>query len=104
MKVKVTDYKAHQQNTLQAFVDLLIVDVGAQIKGCTLHEKNGSRWIGLPARAYEKDGETAWARIIDFPEREDYRAFQDAALAALESHLSGDGGSVTPVADGDLPF
>lgn len=85
MKIEITDYKEHQKNSLLPFVDLLIVDVGAQLKGCTLHESNGKRWIGLPAKPYDKgDGTQGWARMIDFPEREDYLAFQNAALAALQ--------------------
>lgn len=105
MKIEILEFKAHQKNTLQGFVDLLIVDVGLQLKGCTLHEKGGKQWIGLPARPYEKDGAQAWARIVDFPEKEDYRAFQDAAMNALREYQAGQPGRAPQAQEpADIPF
>ena len=77
----------------------------AQIRGCALHESNGKRWLGLPAKPYDKnDGTQGWTRIVDFPQRDDYFAFQDAALAALDSRPSDNGENVKPAEDGELPF
>ena len=85
MEVEATGFKPFRKNTLRGFVDLALPAVGLVLLGCTLHEKNGSRWIGLPARPYQNDqNQICWAQIIDHTSKEARQAFQRAALAAVE--------------------
>jgi len=53
IEVEATGFKPFRKNTLRGFVDLALPAVGLVLLGCTLQEKNGSRWIGLPARPYQ---------------------------------------------------
>ena len=66
-----------------------MTSIGLQINGCTYHEKNGKKWIGLPARPYEdENGKTTWALILKFDD--DYnKKFQKATLEALDQHILG---------------
>jgi hypothetical protein len=85
---RVKSWHPLQKNTLQGFVSLELPS-GMIIHDCTMHEKNGSRWIGLPARQFEKDGERAWSPLVEFSSKEARNKFQDAALAAFDEHLGG---------------
>lgn len=84
----VRELKHFQKNTLQAFLSLELPS-GLILHGCTLHKQNGSRWIGVPARQYEKsDGEKSWMRLVDFTSKDARERFQAAALAAVERYLA----------------
>ena len=99
MKVEITSFREYRKNTLQGFVNLTITPPGIEIRDATLHDKSGKRWIGLPAREYEdKNGQQAWAKIVAFPEDQDHRDFQAAALTAMEAFEKAKG------AGNDIPF
>jgi DNA-binding cell septation regulator SpoVG len=88
-KFTVREFKHFQKNTLQAFLSLELTS-GMVLHDCTLHEKNGSRWIGMPARQYEKSaGEKSWMPLIEFASKEHREKFQAAALAAIRDYLQG---------------
>ena len=75
----VLDFKPYSKNTLKGFFDLRLAS-GMVLCGCTLYEKNGRYWIGLPAKSYLKDdGEQAWCRIIDFSDKETHDRFLQAS-------------------------
>ena len=57
-----------------------------------MHEKNGARWIGLPAKpqitrdgVVRKDerGKTAYSPVLEFADRGTREAFSQRAIAAL---------------------
>ncbi len=84
---KILDWKPFQKNTLRAFFGVALPS-GMMIHGLQLHEKAGSRWIGMPAREYEKDGQKAWAKIIEFQSRDAADRFRDAVLEAIDQMQS----------------
>jgi hypothetical protein len=53
------------------------------VRGATIHEKEGKRWLSLPAREWQKDGERGWAPILEVSDK--YKKFhlQDGVLAGL---------------------
>jgi DNA-binding cell septation regulator SpoVG len=77
--------KAFSKNTLIAFVDFTILDVGLTVKGSTVHEKEGKRWVGMPAREYTTDEGRKWVPIIEFDSKESRHALNDSVLAAFEA-------------------
>jgi hypothetical protein len=85
----VREWKPYAKNTLVGFVSLELPS-GLIIHGCTVHEKNGSRWIGLPAKQYTKDGTQTWAPLVEFASKEVREKFQALALAAIDAYLMGD--------------
>ena len=64
-----------------------------RIVDATVHQKNGSRWIGLPAkppvtregvvRKDERTGKTAYATVIEFTDKGTREAFSQRAIAQL---------------------
>jgi hypothetical protein len=85
----VRAFKPFEKKTLRAFVSFELPN-GMILHGCALHEKNGSRWIGLPAREYQKaDNERSWTPLVEFATKAAREEFQAAALAAVVRHLHG---------------
>jgi len=81
--IEVLNFKKHEKNTLKGFFDVRISSFGLEIRGCCLHEKNGSRWVQLPSRPYEKDGKQTWSYILEFYEKERKEWFSREVLKAL---------------------
>lgn len=87
MEIKVITLKHFTKNTLQAFADLEIVEIGLTIKGATIHQKNGSAWVGLPGREYKNgDGQKQWADILQFS-KEKGEEFKTGAIEAVKTFV-----------------
>ena len=86
---------------------------GMTLHSCTFNvRKDGGKWVGLPSRPYEQNGETKWQRLVDFIDKDKYAKFQEAAKAALDAYFKEQSGGraeqVTPhrvdITDQDTPF
>jgi hypothetical protein len=87
--VRVSKFKLCEKNSLRGFFDVALPS-GMVVCGCTLHETNGRHWVGLPSKPYPSDdGAQAWAKIVDFVDKETHSRFQQQvtplALLAFES-------------------
>jgi len=78
----------HRDFVVTNFLSLTLPS-GLIIHNCTLQEKDGSRWIGLPARPYTKDGSTSYALLIEFATKEARQPFQTMALEAVDRLMEG---------------
>lgn len=89
MNIEITSFRPlEKNNTLRGFLTIRLSDVGLVVKDICLHEKNGKRWLSLPAKPYTKtDGGQAWASVLEF-DKDSYWDFQDAGLVALDAYLS----------------
>ena len=88
MQVEILHFRPFVKNSLQGFVTIFLPEVGLEIRGCTLHEASGKRWVGLPAKEYTtEEGKQAYSYIITFPAQKTWKAFQHAAIAALDHFL-----------------
>ena len=83
----VREWRPFERNTLRGFLSLELPS-GMIIRDCTVHGKNNSRWVGMPARPYEKDGAKTWSPLIEFASKEARDKFQACALAAFDKHLA----------------
>ena len=84
-EMRVSDWKPMEKGTLRAFFTIEMPS-GLILHDCMLHEKGSARWIGLPARQYQKSsGATAWAPVVEFRDRQTADRFRDQCLRALES-------------------
>ena len=82
----IREWKPFERNSLRGFLSIELRS-GMILHGCTLHEKNGSRWVGLPAKEYTKEGERAWVPLVEFASKEVRQAFQEQALAAFDAYM-----------------
>jgi len=58
------------------------------IHNLTYHVRDGSKWVGLPAREYVKNNEKSWALIVEFDTKETRDKFQAAVLEAISRHIA----------------
>jgi hypothetical protein len=102
MGVKVTNFRKFEKNSLRGFLSIHLTGVGLEIRDATYHKKGRKRWIGLPAKPYkDKEGETKYAYIVKFVDKDRWQEFQKYALEALDEYLAEKGGH-TP--DDDIPL
>jgi len=92
--VVCTAFKPFERNTLKGFADLWLRGARLNIRGCAVHEKNGKRWVQLPAKPQlDKDrelirdagGKIQYAPVMEFDSREVADRFNAAALKAVEA-------------------
>jgi DNA-binding cell septation regulator SpoVG len=87
--VRIDAVKPYSKNTLFAFCDFTLLDIGLSIKGATVHQKEGKRWIAMPARSYSDAEGTHWTPIIEFDTKEARSRINEAVLAAFDSYSKG---------------
>jgi hypothetical protein len=89
---KVDEWKRIDNGALKGSFSLVLPS-GMIIKSCTLFQRSGERWVGLPSRPYAKrDGATGYDAFLEFTSKELKAAFQRQALAALDRFLEVVGG------------
>lgn len=85
--IKCTKFRSYNSGTLQGFCDFFIEKWGVEITGCSLHMKEGRRWINLPSKEYQdEEGNTRYHAIIRFKNREHCEAFIERAKRALDEY------------------
>jgi len=100
MGIEITKFRKFTKNTLQGFCNILLTNIGLEIRDATIHEKIGKRWVSLPAKPYQdEDGATKYSYIVKFTDKEKYEQFQSQALKALDEYFK-----ITEVSDEDVPF
>jgi hypothetical protein len=105
MAVEIVNFRAYHKNTLRGFTTLLMPTLGLEIRDVTIHEKNGSKWLGLPAKPFEKqDGTTSWIPIVRFTKREIWERFQREALLALNKHIENSNSDPKQDQENGIPF
>ena len=82
----VHEFRPYAKNTLVGFIALELPS-GLIIRDITLHERGDARWVSMPAKQYEKDGERTWAPLVEFASKEVREKFQSSALAAFDAYM-----------------
>lgn len=69
------------------FADLYLPECGIEIKGCTLYENNGARWVNLPSKEYvDEHNERKYAYVIRYRNDEKYKEFCRLAKEAIDKY------------------
>jgi hypothetical protein len=85
--ITIANWQPRIKNTLRGFFSATLPS-GLTIHHLALHEKNESRWIGLPSREWVNEQNVKqYARLIEFRDRGTADKFQATVLAALDRHL-----------------
>lgn len=84
--IECTNYKPVNKGSLLGYADLLLIKSGMQIFGCSLHQKDGARWVNMPSREYTNEaGEKKYLSIVRFQDAEKMKAFSSEAMKAIEA-------------------
>jgi hypothetical protein len=81
----VREWKPFEKNTLRGFLSIELPS-GMILHGLTVHQKDDSRWVGLPAKEYTKNGERSWIPQVEFASKAARERFQACVLAAVDAH------------------
>jgi len=99
MAVEIVSFKEHVSNTLRGFADVRMTNIGLTMKAIGVHQKNGSRWVTMPSKAYaKKDGSQGYEPIVEFYDKSMEGQFRRAFFDAFDKYRAGDG------TEGEIPF
>lgn len=86
--IKILNFRKYERNTLRGFFEVELAS-GMCLRDLSLHEKNGSQWVGYPSRQYEgEDGKTKYMNQVYFADKAINKKFQSLLLAALDTYFS----------------
>ena len=89
MSIEITKFRKFEKNTLIGFFTVRLSNIGLEIRDCSLHRKDGKKWIGLPSKPYkDSDGNEKYSYIVKFYEKDKWDTFQKAVLQELDKYLS----------------
>ncbi len=91
MSIEIVSYRKYEKNTLQGFLSIRMTGIRLEIRDLCIHQKNGKRWLSLPAKAVsskESGDKPGYVSILEFYDKTYLAKFQNAALMALDSWLS----------------
>lgn len=85
MSIECINYKPVNKGSLLGYADLFVPKMGLEIFGCSLHQKEGRRWVNLPSKEYTNDmGEKKYAPVVRFREKSHTDAFIKLAKESIE--------------------
>jgi hypothetical protein len=86
MSIKCLGFKSVKKGTLVGIAHLSFTKAGIDIYGCTLHMKDGKRWVSLPVKEYadKESGEIKHIPVVRIPDKRLYGAFCTAAKKAID--------------------
>ena len=102
LTVKCTDWRSCERNTLRGFADIFLPSLHLEIRDCAVHEKNGKRWVQLPAKPQldnnrelvrDPTGKIQYATILKFRDHPTAVAFSAAVIMAIQDFGLGIGGA-----------
>lgn len=104
MTIECINYKPVNKGSLLGYADLLLVKSGMELYGCSVHMKDGRRWVNMPSREYtNKEGEKKYMSIVRFRDAERMKAFSSEAMKAIELKTGETVQKKVEIQD-DLPF
>ena len=99
-----------QKDSRLGYADLSFGNPTLTLKGFTLWQKDGRRWLSPPSQQYKnRDGETKYAWTAFYDDKEVQKKFLDAARNAVDVHCEEnniffDGNQQLNENLGDMPF
>ena len=85
--IEILSYRSSIKGARQGNLSLRIPAWKLEIRDMTLFMKNGHRWLSMPSRSYEKDGETKYSPFLYFFDKDQNDKFQKVALDALDKWI-----------------
>jgi hypothetical protein len=92
LTVQVESFTPRRSNTLVGFCSIAIPELHLRIRDLTVHEKNESRWVGMPGKAQitrdgmprkDERGKILYTPAIEFTNRATRDAFSARVIASL---------------------
>lgn len=107
MTIEVTKYKAVDKGAVMASIDIYIQAWDLEIRDIVLFRKDARKWVSMPSRMYEKDGEKKYFQYVRFRDKEKSDKFNHAVMKAVDEYCAKNSMSSGPVnhyQEEDIPF
>ena len=83
--VKCLRFKSYQKGSLLGFADFRIENLGIDVFGCNVYQKDGRRWINLPSKEFVNENqEKKYSPIVKMIEPEKMKEFTKEANRAID--------------------
>jgi hypothetical protein len=92
LSVQIDTFTPRRSNTLFGFCDITVPEMHLKIHDLAVHEKNGKRWINLPAKPMitreglmkrDDQNKIIYTPVLEFVDRETKDAFSQRTIEAL---------------------
>jgi hypothetical protein len=92
LSIAVEGFTPRRSNTLYGFVTVTIPELRLRIHDIGIHQKNESRWIGMPGKPQigrdgtvrkGANGKPLYVPVLEFVDRKTRDAFSQKVIAAL---------------------
>jgi len=106
-KIECIKFRPHLSGSLIGWADFKVPKWGIILQGCGVFEKGDKRWVGLPSRAYQVNGETKYEPIMAFIEEAHAEAFKKILHVELQDFLAKQAAPVAlegSLKEGECPF
>lgn len=87
MSIEITNIQPVNKNSLLARCDVHIKPWKMVLHGVAIFQKGMQRWVTMPSRTYESNGETKYAEQITFEDSSVSKRFREQVMAAIDAYL-----------------
>lgn len=85
--IEISNINPIQKNNLLATCTVYIKPWKIFLHEVTIFEKGQNRWVGMPSRAYEQNGEKKYVELITFEGDAVKKRFRDQICHAVDKYL-----------------
>jgi len=86
--IECVRYSPVNKSTCLGVATIFVPKWGVEISGISLHQKDGKRWVNLPARIVEEGPEKKYYPYIRFREKEHKERFCDMIKKAIDANAA----------------
>lgn len=86
--IKISNIEKIEKNSLLASCDVHIVPWKMTLHNVTIFEKGQQRWLGMPSRKWEKDGEEKYQELISWTDEGVKKRFRSQIMKAVDAYLA----------------
>ena len=96
-------YTAINKSTCLGMATIHVPKWKTKISGIALHQKDGKRWVNMPSRVVEENGEKKYYPYIYFDDKETKDLFCEEVKLAIDNHAI-KVSQENPQMDEEVPF
>jgi hypothetical protein len=101
--IEIKNFKKMPEGVCKAKFSIVFPKMGMTINDCGLFEKDGKKWIALPSKAYEKDGQKKYFSLVFF-EADKKKKLDDLVYMELSKLMNYEQNMENEIDDSFIPF
>lgn len=104
--IEITSVNPINKGDILATISVYIKPWKLKIHEVMVVQKGANRWVNLPSRKYESNGETKYAKLLEFDDNATEKRFRDQVVLAVDEYINRHGDLVPEdvIKDQEMPF